>query len=186
MPIDLDYLRGLEVEKLDAVRHNRAAFSCGVDRIDNFLKITAGGYVRDDNGRIYVAVERNGGRLAGFYALGPHAIDASSLNPDMVKRLPRFDRVPSFYIPMIGSHSDLQNRGVGSYLLADALKRCMSLADAVGGRFVVLDAINERAATLYARYGFMPLASQPDRMVVGMAKLRTNARVSATKDGKTA
>ena len=52
----------------------------------------------------------------------------------------------------------------------------MRIADQTGGRFVVLDAISEDAARLYARYGFVPLASQPDRMVLGMAKIRASER----------
>lgn len=176
MPADVEYLRGLAIEPFDAARHDRAAFTCGVERIDNFLKITASKFVKDDNGRIFVAAERDGGRLAGFYAMGPHAIDATSLNDDMTKRLLNADRVPSFYLSMIAAHSELQNRGLGGFLLADALNRCMRIADQTGGRFVVLDAISEDAARLYARFGFEPLVSQPDRMVLGMAKIRASER----------
>lgn len=183
MPADLEYLRGLATEPFDGARHDRAPFRCGVDRIDNFLKNTASGYVKDDNGRIFLAVEREGGRIAGFYAMSPHAIDASSLDPELAKRLPRTDRISSFYLAMIAAHVDVQDKGVGGYLLADALKRCMALADQVGGRFVVLDAINDRAASLYARFGFTPLSSQPERMVVGMAKLRASERERQRKAG---
>lgn len=186
MPADVEYLRGIVIETFDGARHDRAPFSCGVDRIDNFLKNTATGYVRDDNGRIFAAVERGGGRLVGFYAMSPHAIDADSLNPEMSKRLPRTDRIASYYLSMIAADASVQNKGVGGLLLADALKRCMSLADQTGGRFVVLDAINERAATLYGRFGFIPLVSQPERMVVGMAKLRASERERLSRAGQAA
>lgn len=176
MPADVDYLRGLAIEPFDGGRHDRARFTCGVDRIDNFLKITASKFVKDDNGRIFVAVERNGGRLAGFYAMGPHAIDATSLNEDMKTRLLNADRVPSFYLSMIATDSTIQNKGLGGFLLADALQRCLRIADQTGGRFVVLDAISEDAARLYTRFGFVPLASHPGRMVLGMAKIRASER----------
>lgn len=172
MPVDVEYLRGLDLEQLDAAKHDRTAFTCGVDRIDNFLKITASKYVAGDVGRIYVAVERGAGRLVGFYAVGPHGIDASELEADMKKRLPNHDRIAAYYLSMIGTHSDVQRKGLGGLLLADALKRCMRSADELGGRFVVLDAINDDAARLYARYGFVPLPSHPGRMLVSMAKLR--------------
>ncbi len=174
MPADVDYLRGLAIEPFDAARHDRASFTCGTDRIDNFLKITASKYEAGDIGRIHVAIERDGGRLVGFYAVGPHAIDARELEPEMKKRLPNFDRVPAYYLSMIGTHVDVQGKGVGSFLLADVLKRCVRASDEMGGRFVVLDAINEDAARLYARYDFVPLPSVPDRMIVGIAKLRAN------------
>lgn len=174
MPADVDYLGGLVIESFDAARHDRGAFTCGVDRIDNFLKITASKYLAGDIGRIYVAIEKDGGRLVGFYALGPHSIDASELEAHMKKRLPSYDRISAFYLSMIGSHSDMQGKGVGSFLLADALKRCMQVSEQMGGRFVVLDAINEGAARLYGRFGFVELSSVPGRMVMSIAKLRAN------------
>lgn len=174
MPADINYLRSLAIESFDAARHDRAAFTCGVDRIDNFLKITASKYLAGDIGRIYVAVQKDVGRLIGFYAVGPHSIDASELEADMKKRLPNYDRISAYYLSMIGTHSDVQGKGVGGLLLADALKRCMQATESMGGRFVVLDAINEEAARLYARFDFIPLPSVPGRMVVSIAKLRSN------------
>ena len=174
MPTDLDYLKGLAIETFDAARHDRAAFTCGTDRIDNFLKITTSKYLAGDIGRIYVAVERSGGRLVGFYAVGPHSIDASELEADMKKRLPNYDRISAYYLSMIGTHSTVQGKGVGSLLMADALKRCMKASEQMGGRFVVLDALNEDAARLYARFDFISLPGVPGRMVVSVAKLRAN------------
>ena len=120
MPVDIEYLGSLDIEKFDGARHNRAPFTCGVNCIDNFLKITATKYVKDDNGRIYVAVEREERRLAGFYAIVPHAIDAISMDGDLKKRLPNFDRIPSIYLSMIATHTDRQKKGLGGFLLADA------------------------------------------------------------------
>lgn len=174
MPANVEYLRGLAIEPFDAARHDRAAFTCGTDRIDNFLKVTASKYLAGDIGRIFVAVEKNGSRLVGFYAVGPHSIDASELEADMKKRLPSYDRISAYYLSMIGTHLDVQGKGVGSVLLADALKRCIQASEQMGGRFVVLDAINEDAARLYGRFDFIPLPSAPGRMVVSIAKLRAN------------
>lgn len=181
MTTDLDYLRCVAIEPFDAARHDRSSFTCGVERIDNFLRITASKYVGSDSGRIYVAVERTGGRLVGFYALGPHAIDASSLDEDMRRRTPSYDRIPAFLLSMIAAHVDVRNRGFGGFMLADALRRCLRASDEIGGRFVVLDAISEDAARLYARYGFSPLASDPRRMVLGIAKIRASERIARTR-----
>jgi len=184
MPTDLDYLRTLSIEMFDGSRHERGPFTCGVERIDNFLKISASGFVKDDNGRIYAAVDGEGGQLVGFYAIGPHSIDVSALNPDMVKRGLRVDNLPAFYLSMIGTHVKVRSKGVGSYLLADVFKRCLAASEAIGGRFIVLDAINERAAALYSRAGFVSLVSQPERMIISMAKLRASAAAATANAGR--
>lgn len=137
-----------------------------------------------------MVVERDGGRLVGFYAAGPHSIDASELEPDMKKRLPNYDRVVACYLSMIGTHSDVRGKDVGSFLLADALKRCVQASEQMGGRFVVLDAIKENAARLYGRFDFVALPSVSGRMVVSIAKLRATQaeqirrRSASTQPGK--
>lgn len=177
MSVDAEYLRSLAIEPLDSARHDRTGFSCGVERIDNFLKITASKYLKSDSGRIYVAVEVAKRRLAGFYALGPHAIDASSLDAKLRRRAPGLDRIACFLLSMIATDVSVRGKGLGGFLLADALKRCLRASDEIGGRFIVLDALNEDAARLYARYGFTPLASDPHRMLLGIAKLRASSPI---------
>ena len=176
MPLDVEYLCSLDVEAFDADRHDRSDFSCGNEKLDNFLKITASRYVREGDGRIYVAVERMSGRLIGYYAVGPHAIDISALDEKARKHLPRGrDRISAFILSMMAVDETVQGRGVASFLLGHLFTRCLAAADIVGGRFLVLDAIDERAATTHQRMGFESLASQPGRMLISIAKLRRNA-----------
>ena len=68
----------LVIEPLDLERHDRAAFSCGVEQADNFLKKTAGKLTRADNTRVYVLADP-AGAIMGFYAINAHAIDYQDL-----------------------------------------------------------------------------------------------------------
>lgn len=182
MITDLAYFKGIAIEKFDADRHDRSAFDCGVDRINNFLKISASKYVKEDNGQIYVAVEKDSGKVVGFHAIGPHAIDASDFDHATRKRFPRgWDRVPAFYLSMIGVDQSAQGKGLGRFLLGDVFQRCLIVSEQIGGKFIVLDAINEKAAALYGRLGFQELASHQGRMVVSLAKIRRNAKEAARR-----
>ena len=176
MPADLEYLAGITIEPLDSARHDREAFSCGVERLDNFFKITASKYVKEDNGRIYVAVEQSSGRVVGFHAINPHAIDVSEFDEKTRKRFPvGRDRISAFYLSMVARDLSVRGKGLGPLLLADVFHRCLAAADIAGGRFILQDALDERAARLYASMGFTPLPSHPARMVISMAKVRKNA-----------
>ena len=64
-----------------------------------------------------------------------------------------------------------QGHGLGTYLMADFLK-IVRIADIGGGHFVVLDAINDDAARMYRRIGFIDLPKQEPRMLMSMAKVR--------------
>ena len=54
----------------------------------------------------------------------------------------------------------------------DALKRAAKAADIVGAHFLVLDALNERAAKLYREIGFIDLPNHEPRMLMNMEAVR--------------
>lgn len=172
MSLDKEFLSRLTVEPFDRRRHDRTAFSCGVDRIDNFLKITAGNHADQDHGKVYVACGPSSDAVVGFYAISPHCIDLTTLPEEARKRLPRQPRVSAIYLSMVGVDKSLQGRGMGAFLMMSALKKCVEGANIIGGHFVVLDAINEDAARMYRRIGFVDLPSQPNRMLIAMQTVR--------------
>lgn len=172
MSRDRDFLSRLTVEPLDRQRHDRAAFGCGVERIDNFLKATAGRFVAEDHGKVYVACEPPSPVVVGFFALSPHAIDSRSLNEADQRRMPRQPTISAIYLSMVGVEQGLQGRGIGTLLMTMALRKCLDGANLMGGHFVVLDAIDDHAARLYRRLGFIDLPSHPGRMLLAMRVLR--------------
>ena len=66
------------IEPFDPARHDRAAFSCGVEQVDNFFKKTANKLVKADNLRVYVMMGAEG-QLVGFYAINAHKVDYTEL-----------------------------------------------------------------------------------------------------------
>jgi ribosomal protein S18 acetylase RimI-like enzyme len=174
MGIDKEFLASLKIEPLDSDRHERAAFSCGEPRIDNYLKNSAGNHARQDFVKVYVAVRKDSATVLGYYAIGPHAIDVSALSPEMAKKMPRWPSVSAFYLSMVGVDVTCQGKGLGSLLVGDAFKRCAMVADEVGGCFIVLDALSDDAARLYRRLGFIDLPSHEHRMLIGMKKVRAS------------
>ena len=172
MSFDKEYLSKLKVELLARDKHNRASFSCGVERIDNFLKISASRHADKDFGKVYVAIQSPENDVLGFYAISPHSIDVKCLSADDQKRLLRHSTVPAIYLSMIGVTVTKQGRGMGVFLMMEALKKCVEGANIMGGHFVVMDAIDENAARLYSRIGFIRLASQPGRMIFSINTVR--------------
>ncbi|HIJ61107.1 MAG TPA: GNAT family N-acetyltransferase [Rhodospirillaceae bacterium] len=172
MSLDKALLSRLTVEPLHRQRHDRDSFCCGVDRIDNFLKITAGRFAAEDHGKVYVAIDPPSPMVLGFFALSPHAIDIRSLPEADRRRMPRQPAVSAIYLSMVGIDQAVQGCGVGTFLMTAALCKCIDGANLMGGHFVVLDAIDEHAARLYRRLGFIDLPSDPGRMLLAMRTLR--------------
>jgi ribosomal protein S18 acetylase RimI-like enzyme len=170
--IDLALLARARIEPLDRSKHDRAVFSCGDPRLDNFLKNTAARQQDDDLTRVNVCCLDDSQVVIGYYALNSHFLDAATLPEPDRKKLPSYPTIPAIYLSKIGIQIEHQGSGLGQYLMNHALRRCIDVANIIGAHFVVLDALNESAARLYRRLGFVDLPGHEPRMIIRMGILR--------------
>lgn len=166
------------IEPLDPDRHDRTAFSCGVEQVDNYFSKTAKKLANADNVRIHV-MSAPDGSVIGFHAINAHAIDYQDLPKRYARNRPAHGSIPAAFLSMIGVDHRYAGQGYGGDLLVDALLRITRAAQQVGIAVVVLDVLDdgkpdlvERRMKLYAGYGFQPLASNPMRMFLPIATVR--------------
>lgn len=179
MNYDLALLARLRIEPLDRAKHDRAAFSSGEPRIDTYLKTRAAGLMDVEGTVAWAACLDDTNEIVGFYAMNSHAIDVSGFPPNLRRKLPTSQPIGATFLSNIGTTTAYQGRGVGSFLLADAFRNAVKVADIVGSAFIVLDAMTERAAKLYRRSGFIDLPDPPGRMVIGMKQVRAAVAAAA-------
>ena len=140
-----EFVNRLRVEPLDRKEHDRAAFTCGQQTLDNYLKRTAARQQDQDLTRIRVGCLDDSRRVISFHALNAHALNISELDNSYRKRFPRYDSIPSAYLSMLGVDLDHQGRGIGSSMMSDAMRQFIGAAGHIGVHFLVLDALNEQA-----------------------------------------
>lgn len=166
------------IEPLDPAKHDRAAFSCGIDQVDNFFRRTANKLAKASNVRTFVMVGPEG-ELIGFYATNAHAIDYTELPERFARTRPAHGSIPAAYIAMIGVDGRFQGRGYGGDLLVNCLARLAGAAEALGIAVVMLDVLDcgdpekvARRLALYTSYGFEPLPSNGLRLFLPMTTVR--------------
>ncbi|MDE0359759.1 MAG: GNAT family N-acetyltransferase [Rhodospirillaceae bacterium] len=171
------------IEPLDPSKHNREAFSCGTDRLDNFLKKTARKQQAGDFTRLWVATYVGQTEIIGYYAINAHYLEGDDLPTGLTRNAPRTGGIPAIYLSMIAVDQRYQNQGLGRILLADALERAASVADQVGIKVVVLDVIEDGGQEItrgryafYAAMGFQSLPSRPSRMFMSIDTIRRAMR----------
>jgi GNAT superfamily N-acetyltransferase len=169
--IDLAFLQRARIEPLDR-NHDRAAFTCGDTRLDNFIKNSATKQQQEDIARVYVSCLDAEFAVIGYYALNSHFIDAATLPEKDRKTLPSYPTIPAIYLSKLGVHSGFQGQGLGQLLMAHAFKRCIAAADIIGAHFLVLDSLNAKSTTLYLKLGFVELPGHEPRMIMKMALIR--------------
>lgn len=177
MTVSRDTLQCI-IEPLDTAKHDRAAFSCGIDQVDNFFCRTANKLTKSDNLRTFVMIGPED-ELIGFYAINAHAINYTELPKKFARTRPGHGSIPAAYISMIGVDCQFQRKGYGGDLLVDCLARLAKAAEAMGIAVVIFDVLDcgdpekvERRRDLYLDYGFQALPSNPLRLFLPMATVR--------------
>lgn len=166
------------IQPFDPKLHDRAAFSCGVPQIDNYLKLTAKKGSKADVVRIWVVTDSEN-HIIGFYGINMHAVDVRDMPAAYAKKAMNHGLLPAAFITMIGVDEKQQGYGIGSALVADALSRIARASEEIGTCVIMLDVFDDgdaeavqRRKTYYQSFGFMPLPDQPLRHFMPIATAR--------------
>lgn len=148
--------------------HDRRAFKCGAEPLDRYFHSQAGQDQRRRIAACFVLVDREQGRVAGYYTLSAFSVLGEDLPPALLKKLPRYDQIPATLLGRLAIDQIYRSRGLGSHLLVDALKRSLVHSRQVASWAVVVDAKDESAVAFYVRHGFIALPSARDRLFLPM------------------
>jgi len=139
-------------------QHDRAAFSCGVDSLDSYLKTQASQDMRRKANAVFVLVPADSPRtIAGYFTLCSYGLAPGSVPEEARKHIPRYPVASATLIGRLAISKDNQGKGLGARLLAKALQKAHVNASVVGSSMVVVDAIDDHAVSFYRAHGFLKL-----------------------------
>ncbi|MEO6363445.1 MAG: GNAT family N-acetyltransferase [Caldimonas sp.] len=151
--------------------HDRAAFSCGHESLDNFLKQFASQNQKTGVSRTFVALTPGERIVRGYYSLAAGSVRVTDLNEEQRKRLPRYP-VPVAHLGRLAVDQSVQGQGLGSYLLIDALCRVDRADRELGIHAVEVVAIDAAALGFYLKYGFTRLRDDPQHLFMPLQTVR--------------
>jgi GNAT superfamily N-acetyltransferase len=161
-------------------KHDRQAFSCGVAALDDWFHLRAGQDEKRNVARVFAAIDDRLG-VVGFYSLSTFTLTIPDLPAEHAKRLPRYDHIPAALIGRLARDLRVRGAGVGDLLLADAVRRVLSVAGTLAVFAIVVDARDDAAAAFYRDYGFRPFPSRPLRLFLPVAD--ATAEMSRAQSG---
>ncbi len=138
--------------------HDVSGFSCGKPTLDHWLKTRA--LSNQEKGFTAVLVVHEQGRVVGYYGLAPTAVAPNILSRSIRTGQPP-DPVPCLLLGQLATDLGGAGRGIGTGLLKHALQRCVTAASLVGGRALMVNAIDAEAAEFWRRRGFIPSRDDP-------------------------
>jgi GNAT superfamily N-acetyltransferase len=148
--------------------HEVALFSCGKPALDNWLRTRA--LSNQEKGFTAVIVVHKDSRVVGYYGLAPTAVVPSIL-PRSIRTGQPPDPVPCLLLGQLATDQAWSGQGIGTGLLKHALGRCVTAARLIGGRALVVRAIDSEAAAFWSRRGFLPSRDDPLVLFRSMADI---------------
>jgi len=147
--------------------HYRSDFSCGQPSLDEFISRYASQNQKSGVSRTYVALKPGEMIVRGYYSLAAGALAFADLPEAQRKRLPRYP-VPVAHLGRLAVDQSAQGKGLGSFLLIDALRRIQVAADSIGIHAIEVVAIDDAAKRFYLKYGFIELKDEPHHLYISL------------------
>lgn len=149
--------------------HDRESFDCGDAALNEFLQRYARRSHDLGGAKTFLAISDGDNRtVLGYYSLSPASVSYAR-TPELLRRGLARHEVPAFRLARLAVDRQVQGQGLGGQLLLSAARRCLRVAEEVGGVAMLIDAKNERVAAWYASYGATPLSDAPLTLMLPLA-----------------
>lgn len=145
--------------------HRCDEFSCGTADLDDWLRHHAHTALGHGT-RTYVMVDDEQA-VVGYFAVAPHVLSRGDAPARLARGAPQ--HIPGVLLAKFALDSSVQGRGLGADLLVAALSVILEAARRVGGKIVVVDAIDATAHSFYLRHDFVPLPGRDNRLVMKLS-----------------
>ncbi|WP_067494230.1 hypothetical protein [Actinoplanes sp. TFC3] len=149
--------------------HDVSRFDCGVPSLNDWLKQEAMRAQESGTARTFTWVKPAANEVRAYFSIAPTQVVRTEVSSGMAGG---YSVIPSFLLGKLALDLPLHGLGLGGEVLHDALTRVVKAANRGGGRLIVVDAIDEKAAAFYAKYDFKPVRNDPRRLVMKVATAR--------------
>ncbi len=146
--------------------HDRAAFRCGVEPLDRYLREQVSQDIRRRVAACFVALA-DSTRIAGYYTVASASLLLADLPTATAKKLPRYPPVPAVRLGRLAVDLAFKGQGLGGALLADALDR--AARSEIAAHALMVDALDDTAAAFYRHHGFIALPDSPRILFLPLA-----------------
>jgi GNAT superfamily N-acetyltransferase len=115
--------------------------------------------------RTYVVVDAEQERVVGYYALTAAELEREAATARVIKGMPRYP-IPVVLLARLAVDLSVAGRGLGAWLLRDAMLRTLAASESIGVRALLVHALDENAGAFYLRHGFEPSPTDPLHLMI--------------------
>lgn len=164
-------MRLLRYDAANPTRTQRREFDCGEESLNRWLATQAGQSLASRDAVTYLLIDdgptgaevAGAGAIAGYYCLSAGQVFRAAMPSNLSRGAP--DPIPVVRMGRLAVARPYQGGGWGADLLREALLSAAAAVQLIGGRALLVDAIDERAGAFYRRFGFQPSPIHPLQLV---------------------
>jgi len=139
-------------------KHKKDDFDCGNELLNDYLKFQASQDIKRKLCACFVMIAKDSYNVQGYYTLSNNSIPLSSFSERIQHKLPKsYFSIPTTLLGRLAIDKQHQGKGIGKFLLIDALKRSFEISYKIGSFAVVVDPIDIEAERFYEKYDFIKL-----------------------------
>ena len=147
--------------------HDRAAFSCGDDSLDRYIREQASQDVKRGLASVFVITARDDHKqILAYYTLSSRELKLDRLPEEIAKKAGRYGHVGVTLLGRMAVAEKYKGTGLGALTLMNVLHKSLLAATDVASLAVFVEAIDSDAATFYRKYGFIELPE--DKLLLPM------------------
>ena len=135
--------------------HVLEGFDCGRASLNLWLQRYARQADAAGSARTYVVVDQEQRRVLGYHALTAAGVERSAATARAIKGMPQHP-IPVVLLARLAVDVSVARRGVGAWLLRDAMTRTLAASETIGVRAMLVHAIDDDARRFYLRHGLEP------------------------------
>jgi GNAT superfamily N-acetyltransferase len=150
-------------EPLDT-RHILEGFGCGRPSLDSWLLEHARTAAAAGSARTYVVQDGDQRRVVAYHALAAASVKRERATSRAARSMPR--PIPAVLLARLAVDASVQGRGLGAWMLQDAMTRTLAASRTIGVRAMLVHALDEQARAFCLRLGLEPAPTDPLHLMI--------------------
>jgi hypothetical protein len=143
--------------------------------LQSFLHNKALTFEKNLRSRSYLYIDNLTQAVVAYFTITISTLHTDGISSEVIALLDGYKNdiltIPCFLIGQLGKADKYKQNKVGEYILDDAIEIIDQSQNALGGRFILLDAVNKREIIkFYKDNAFFPIENSPDLESIKMIK----------------
>lgn len=180
-------MRLLRYDEAAPSKAQRRAFDCGQESLNRWLLTQARQSMATRDAVTYLLIDdeqptgeqERSGPVAGYYCLSAGQVSRAATPGELSRAAP--DPVPVVRMGRLAIGRPYQGSGWGAELLREALLSAAAAVRLIGGRALLVDAIDEEAEAFYRRFGFLASPIHPLQLMCSLDVVAASAGLNSAE-----